>query len=742
MKKLSRTLTLPAVIAISIGGMLGSGIFVLPGIAAAKTGASIWLAYFIAALLIIPAALSKSELATAMPKSGGAYVFIERAFGPLFGTISGLGLWMSLLLKSSFALVGLGAYFIIISNITTVPIEYFSIVFLAFIILINILGVKKVGKVQIVIVTLSLLGLSSLLFIGFPHISKENLDPFLLNGEYGLISTVAFVYISYAGVTKVAAIAGEVKNPSKNLPKAMLFSLALISSIYIVISYVLVGNVSIESLATDYKPLYTLAKVTGGTGFAYAIAIIGVITLVSMANSGVLATSRFPFAMAMDKLLPSSLTKVHSKYLTPVNTILLTGIFMAIVILTLDVVKIVKLASAFRVFMFISVNMSVIILRETSVQWYQPSYKSPFYPYMQIFGIISGMILLFYLGWMPIITLVVIAIIGTLIYFNYGINASRIGVLKRYGHIPALYLLGKKKKYTNLKKIKDESINKVVDASINKDAGVIVPLLGNETSPSILIELGASLNNKKGLQVLNINEVPDQTALEAFESNTPKSIALNRLTTKLSKSIERPINFESIATHKLTETIQALSDVSNINWLVLGWNGRAQNGIFFNNPLGWIVSHINSNFGLFKCSGLQKFENILLALRPDSIDAKKLIKTTNDIAQHYNTNFVMLHVIREGTSDEELNKIRLNAEEKLKGTNGIVKLVVSNHPIDTVSTLTAENDLLILGTPRKDTLKTMLFGTGKDKFAIKATCSVLRLTIKSDNKVIYDSDSR
>ena len=148
MKKLNRTLTLPAIIAISIGGMLGSGIFVLPGIAAAKTGSSIWLAYLIAALLIVPAALSKSELATAMPKSGGAYVFIERAFGPLFGTISGLGLWISLLLKSSFALVGLGAYFIIVSDITSVPIEYFSIIFLAFIVFLNILGVKKVGKIQ------------------------------------------------------------------------------------------------------------------------------------------------------------------------------------------------------------------------------------------------------------------------------------------------------------------------------------------------------------------------------------------------------------------------------------------------------------------------------------------------------------------------------------------------------------------------------------------------------------------
>ena len=731
MKKLNRTLTLPAIIAISIGGMLGSGIFVLPGIAAAKTGSSIWLAYLIAALLIVPAALSKSELATAMPKSGGAYVFIERAFGPLFGTISGLGLWISLLLKSSFALVGLGAYFIIVSDITSVPIEYFSIIFLAFIVFLNILGVKKVGKIQIGIVTISLLGLSSLLLLGLPRVESELLNPFLLNGDYGLISTIAFVYISYAGVTKVAAIAGEVQNPSKDLPRAMLFSLFLIASIYIAISYVLVGNVAISDLSSDYKPLYTLAEVIGGSSFAYIIGVVGVVTLISMANSGVLATSRFPFAMALDKLLPSALAKIHSKYLTPVNTIVLTGVMMAIVILSLDVIKIVKLASAFKVFMFISVNMSVIILRETSVQWYQPSYKSPFYPYMQIFGIISGFILLFYLGWMPILTLLLITILGTVIYFNYGINASRIGVLKKYGHIPALYLLGRKKDYSNITKINDKHITEIVDTSINKNAGVIIPLLGNETSPSILIELGASLNKNKNIQVVNITEVPDQTSLDAFEKSTPKSNALKRVTSKLANAIDKPIDFEPIATHKLTETIQAISDQTSIDWLVLGWDGRAQNGIFFNNPLGWIVSHINSNFGLFKCSGLQKLENILLAIRPESPDADKLVNTTNIIANHYKTKFVMLHVVRDNVSKVEIEKIKLNAETKLIGTNGIVRIVVSNHPIDTVSELTAENDLLIIGTPRKDTLKTILFGTGKDKFAVKATCSVLRLTINN-----------
>ena len=149
MKKLERSLNLTSVIAISIGGMLGSGIFVLPGIAAAKTGSSIWLAYLLAAICILPAALSKSELATAMPSSGGTYLYIERAFGPIFGTIAGLGLWLSLLLKSAFALVGFGAYLAVFAQASNGFTRYVSLFFLGVILLLNIMGVKKVGKVEI-----------------------------------------------------------------------------------------------------------------------------------------------------------------------------------------------------------------------------------------------------------------------------------------------------------------------------------------------------------------------------------------------------------------------------------------------------------------------------------------------------------------------------------------------------------------------------------------------------------------
>ena len=389
MKKLERSLALPAVIAISLGGMLGSGIFVLPGLAAAKTGPSLWLAYLIAALCILPAALSKSELATAMPSSGGTYVYIERAFGPIFGTISGIGLWLAMLLKSAFALVGLGAYMLVVINMDQELTKYVALIFLAIIFFLNNTGVKKVGKFQLYAVGISVLSLILISFFGLQYMDPELLTPFKTKGNIGLLSTVAFVYLSYSGVTKVAAIAEEIKNPSRNIPLAMILSLVLITAIYVVVSFVLVGNIPVETLGNDLKPIYTLSLKMGGPIIGVLMALVGIITLISTANAGVLASSRFPFAMARDKLLPGFMSKIDKKYLTPVTTITITCVAMLFVILFLDVIKIAKLASAFKVMMFVSVNMAVIVLRETSAQWYRPKYKSPLYPYVKIFGILS-----------------------------------------------------------------------------------------------------------------------------------------------------------------------------------------------------------------------------------------------------------------------------------------------------------------------------------------------------------------
>ena len=721
MKKLERTLSLPGAIAVSIGGML-SGIFVLPGLAVGITGSSVWLAFLVAALCILPAVLSKSELGTAMPKSGGTYVYIERAFGPLFGTIAGIGLWLSLLLKSAFSLVGLSAYLYVVVNIDEAYTKAIALLALLLIFLLNVFGLKKVEKTQLFIVSTSIISLIVIIALGLTSFDTKLTEPVFSDGTNGFIAGVAFLYISYAGVTKIAAIAGEITNPSKNLPLTMIISLFLITTIYCLVALALVGNVEASILATDIKPIHTLFQTIGGDTFGLIAGVVGALTLLSMANSGVLASSRFPFAMSKDGLLPSYLAGINSKFMTPVSAILTTSTLIALAIIFLDVVKIAKLASAFKVLMFIFNELTVIVLRETNAQWYRPTFKSPMYPYVQIFGILSGIVLLAYLGIMPVVSVIGVVILGFLIFLVYGSKSDRSGIASSYGILSFF-----RKDASKIREYSEESDN--TEDAITTKAEVVVPLLGEETSPETLVEMAAALKSTNEVQAFDITEVPNQTDSSVFMEDSPESTSLKRRIKRLSDSKDLNVGFEAVVTYELSQTINKLSSQESCEWLVMGWGARPNSGIFISNPIGWLLANINSNLALFKDNGARYIGKVVLALSPGRKD-KNFIGIANNICKYYGATLTLLHVVPENSRTTETIKHR--SEEKLKQSKvtANVEVVKSSKPVDTIAEISASYDLLILGTPEKDNWIKVLFGGGKDKFTERAACSVLRITLK------------
>jgi len=725
MKKLQRTLSLPGAIAVSIGGML-SGIFVLPGLAVGITGSSVWLAFLVAALCILPAVLSKSELATSMPKSGGTYVYIERAFGPLFGTISGLGLWLSLLLKSAFSLVGLSAYLYVLIEVDSSLTKSIALFSLLLILLLNIFGVKKVEKTQLLIVSISVLSLVGLIFFGFGSFDSALTEPVFSKESSGFISAVAFLYISYAGVTKVAAVAGEIKNPEVNLPKTMLISLFLITVVYVLVAIVLVGNVEASLLVNDIKPIYTLSQTLGGDAFGYAAGIVGVLTLLSMANSGVLASSRFPFAMARDKMLPDFLGSVSAKFMTPVYSIIVTAFIIGLAIIYLDVEKIAKLASAFKVLMFISVNLAVIVLRETNAQWYNPSYKSPFYPYVQVFGVISGVVLLAYLGLLPLLSVLGVFVFGFITFLFYGRKTNRKGVFSSYGIFSFLFRSGK----GSVEEYKTD-VSSGEENVVNKNAEIVVPLLGDETSPETLVEIASSIKEGVKLNAINLIEAPNQTFLEAINTHSPRSESIKRRILNIRPLNKTSLTYETVSTHNVSNSIENITGQRKCKWLVMGWEGRARSGILIGNPIGWLLRNVNSSFALYKDNGVRSFEKVVLALRPGRQN-KAFIKVAENICAFYGAELTLLNIVPSGASQNTINKVSDSSSKLISKTkcNSSLLVLESDSPLETITEQSANFDLLILGTPEKDNWLNVLFGGGRDKFVHNSVCSVLRLTIK------------
>ncbi len=392
-------------------------------------GHQFFFAYLVSGLLILPAMFSIAEISTALPRSGGAYFFLDRSLGPLMGTIGGLGTYFALMLKTTFAIIGIGAYAAIFWE---VPIKSIAIMATLFFMVLNLIGAKKSTGIQNFFVSFLLIvlgafiidGLYNIFFTGRIDIPKanEHFNPFFTNGFEGIIITAGFVFVSYLGLTQIASVAEEIKNPERNIPLGMLLSLTVTALVYFLGVFIMVAIVEPSEFANDLAPAATAVKklftwMPGNMG-AYLMTGAAMAAFASTGNAGLLSSSRYPFAMGRDKLFPPNFSKVGKKG-TPVQAILLTTGFILFFILVLSETGIAKLASTFQLFIFMLINFSVIVFRKSKIESYDPGYHSPLYPYMQIAGIIISIVLIAYMGWMSILFTALIILLGFIWYKYY-----------------------------------------------------------------------------------------------------------------------------------------------------------------------------------------------------------------------------------------------------------------------------------------------------------------------------------
>jgi APA family basic amino acid/polyamine antiporter len=396
------------VFAVAAGAMISSGLFVLPAIAYAKAGPAVILSYLFASILILPSALSQAELATAMPRAGGTYFYVERSLGPVWGLFGGLANWFSVAMKSAFAVVGMAVLIDVILNevfgVRMVPwhLKAFGVVCCGGFVAVNIMSVKHTTGLQVWLVGILLALLAFFVVFGAGGIEAVRFKGFLDEGWFDVFATAGLVFVSFGGLTKVASVAEEVKNPGKNLPLGMLLAWAVVALFYVAVVAIAVGLVDGVELTASLMPISLAAsKFAGSAGFA-VLGVAAVAAFVTTANGGILAASRYPMAMSRDRLLPPVLARVNERFTTPHISVLLTGGFMIAAIVFLELELLVKTASTLMIILFILVNISVIIMRESRIQSYRPKFKSPLYPYIHIAAIIAYGFLIIDMGAVPL----------------------------------------------------------------------------------------------------------------------------------------------------------------------------------------------------------------------------------------------------------------------------------------------------------------------------------------------------
>lgn len=402
--------------------MISSGLFILPGLAHAQVGPAVFVSYLVAGLLAMTGMLSQAELVSAMPKAGGTYFYVKRAMGPAVGTVDGLITWFSLSLKSSFALVGMAAFWGIFGvNIAGINANTVAFLLCVIFVIINLLGVSGAGKAQVILV----LGLLAILIFyvarGLPAMNARNLEPFIQKdkGVLAVFSVAGFVFVSYGGLLKVASVAEEVKNPGRVVPLGMILSLVVVTILYMLVVLVTTGVLSAEQLDHSLTPISDGANAFMGSWGRAILSIAAILAFISTANAGIMAASRYPLALSRDGLLPEFLEQINERFKTPHVAILITGAFM-IVALSLNLLILVKVASSALILTYLFSCLSVIILRESHLQNYQPIFHAPLYPWIQIVGIVGFVFLLLRIGPEALLTSSIMVVGGLFVYWFYG----------------------------------------------------------------------------------------------------------------------------------------------------------------------------------------------------------------------------------------------------------------------------------------------------------------------------------
>lgn len=419
---LKKTLNLLDVFCIATGAMISSGIFILPGIAHAVAGPAVVFSYLLAGILTMTGMLSQAELASAMPKAGGTYFYVTRSMGPGIGTVNGLIDWLALCLKSAFALVGMAAF---TRAIIPLDIRYIAFPLSLIFVAANLIGIKEAVRIQVVLVFGLLAALLLYIILGAPHISIGRLEPFAPHGLSRVLSTTGLVVISYGGLLHIAGIAEEVKDPSRILPLGMALSLGVVTVLYTASVLVTSGVLGASELDHSLTPLSDGAAVFMGRGGYIILGIAAVLSFITTANAGIMAASRYPFALSRDGLIPGVFARLSRRFGTPHVAILLTG-SVVMLFLLLELSLLVKVASSVLILSFIFSCLAVIIMRESRLQNYRPRFRSPAYPWVQIAGIFSFGFLLVELGLTALAACGALILAGFLLYWFYGrVETSR-----------------------------------------------------------------------------------------------------------------------------------------------------------------------------------------------------------------------------------------------------------------------------------------------------------------------------
>jgi APA family basic amino acid/polyamine antiporter len=325
---LRRELTLRGAVALGIGGTVGGGVYVLVGAAAREAGPGALLAFvlgFLASLLI---AVPYAELACRYPLAGGGYAFARAVFGRHVGFLMGWGFWGAYLLISGYVTLGFGGY---LHAVTGLPVTAGAVLLVAACLALNLLGLRVSAGAQTAVLAAALAGLLTFSVWGLPSVDAGHFEPPLPHGLGGVLTASLLTFLAFGGFDMVAAAGEEIERPERNLPRAILITLASVLGLYLLVCFVALGVTAGDELGSSRAPLADAAARFGGSPARGLIVFTALLTTAATANAVLVVTSRISFAMARDGLLPRALSRLGRRTGAPWVALVVSAALLAVV---------------------------------------------------------------------------------------------------------------------------------------------------------------------------------------------------------------------------------------------------------------------------------------------------------------------------------------------------------------------------------------------------------------------------
>ncbi|MFQ5593977.1 MAG: amino acid permease [Anaerolineae bacterium] len=594
---------------IGVGAMIGAGIFVLTGIAAGEAGPAAIVAFALNGVVTLFTALSYAELASNIPEAGGGYAFVKRVMPDVMGFIAGWMLWFAYTVACSLYAVGFGGYFLelLASYVPALhvllvgllghrgAVSLVTITIATFFISLNVAGADVTGKAEniITMAKILILGLFAAfglrVIAGNPQQALESFQPVFPNGWGGVVIAMGLTFIAFEGYDLIATVSEEIKDPTRNIPRATFTSLGVAVIIYLLIIFVSIGAVdphtfsvfgkTVDQLPADLgidrpfdvsNPAINTAweilgvyKETGivraAENFMPSLGVLlivfgGLFSTMSALNATVLASSRVAFSMGRERKLPTMLALIHPVRRTPHVAVLISGVMLILIAVVLPIEAVGSAASLLFLLSFTLVNASLIMIRRREPDL-QNGYRVPLFPLTPILGIVTCIVLAVYqFNFQPVAWFVGVGwiVIGILVYLFYSATLEEREELAKY-------------------KIVHEEIVAV------KEFSVLVPAR-NRRQMKTLSEIGAAIarDHSGELFALHVVRVPTQLSLTDGRMFLSEGKPIVEEAIAVGKAWDVPVRTMIRIGHHIGRAIIDSAQQRDANLILLGWPGYSE----------------------------------------------------------------------------------------------------------------------------------------------------------------------